>query len=95
MAAKVVDLANAATYVRKDEFFTDAEKAQLIELSGYHVADDEQVNSMLAEVFTDVFTGESADEQKIQLAELSANLGGYHVADDEQVNSMLAEVFGD
>ena len=50
---KVVDLANAATYVRKDEFFTDAEKAQLIELSGYQIATDEQVNSMLAEVFGD------------------------------------------
>ena len=50
---KVVDLANAATFVRKDEFFTDAEKAQFIELSGYQIATDEQVNSMLSQVFGD------------------------------------------
>lgn len=45
------DLANAATFVRKNEFFTDEQKAQLVELSGYKIATDEQVNAMLDEVF--------------------------------------------
>ena len=56
------DLANAAVFVCKDgdkvlstNDFTDEEKARLDEmstnLSGYHVADDTQVDSMLAEIF--------------------------------------------
>lgn len=49
----LLDLANAATYVRKSENFTDEQKARLVELSKYQVATDEQVNSMLAEVFGD------------------------------------------
>lgn len=59
---RCLDLANAATFVRKDgdkvlstNDFTDAEKAQLANLQanlgGYHVATDEQVNSMLDDVF--------------------------------------------
>ena len=91
----LLDLANAANFVRKSETFTDEQKAQLVELSTYQVATDAQVNSMLDEVFTNVFTGDSADAEKIALAELTANLGGYHVAEDAQVNSMLAEIFGD
>ena len=50
---RLQDLANAATYVRKSENFTDEQKAQLVELSTYQVATDEQVNSMLAEIFGD------------------------------------------
>lgn len=50
---RLLDLANAANFVRKSETFTDEQKAQLVELSRYKVATDEQVNSMLAEVFGD------------------------------------------
>ena len=61
---RLQDLANAAKFVPKDgdkvlstNDFTDEEKAQLTELTanlgGYHVATDEQVNSMLDEVFGD------------------------------------------
>ena len=57
------DLVNAATFVRKDgdkvlstNDFTDAEKDSLSALTknfgGYTFATDEQVNSMLAEVFS-------------------------------------------
>lgn len=56
------DLANAATFARKDgdkvlstNDFTDANKAQLAELTanlgGYQVADDVQIQSVLVEVF--------------------------------------------
>ena len=56
------DLANAATFVRKDgdkalstNDFTDEYKAQLDELTAnlgsYQVADDEQIQSVLVEVF--------------------------------------------
>ncbi len=56
------DIANAATFVRKDgdkvlstNDFTDAQKNSLAELTanfgGHTFATDEQVNSMLAEVF--------------------------------------------
>ena len=56
------DLANAATFVRKDgdkalstNDFTNEYKAQLDELTanlgGYQVADDEQIQSVLVEVF--------------------------------------------
>ena len=58
----LLDLANAATFVRKDgdkvlsaNDFTDAEKDSLAALTenfgGYTFATDEQVDSMLAEVF--------------------------------------------
>lgn len=58
------DLANAAIFVCKDgdkvlstNDFTDEEKVQLTELTanlgGYHVATDDEVNSMLVEVFGD------------------------------------------
>ena len=56
------DLANAAIFVCKDgdkvlstNDFTDEEKARLDEVStnlgGYQIADDMQVDSMLAEIF--------------------------------------------
>lgn len=47
----LLDLANAANFVRKSESFTDEQKTRLENLSEYHVAEDEQVNSMLDEVF--------------------------------------------
>ena len=56
------DLANAAIFVCKDgdkvlstNDFTDEEKSRLDEMStnlgGYQIADDTQVDSMLAEIF--------------------------------------------
>ncbi|MBR1646168.1 MAG: hypothetical protein IJ685_05245 [Selenomonadaceae bacterium] len=56
------DLANAAVFVCKDgdkvlstNDFTDEEKSRLDEMStnlgGYQIADDTQVDSMLAEIF--------------------------------------------
>ena len=56
------DLANVLNFVRKDggkvlstNDFTDANQAQLAELTaclgGYQVADDEQIQSVLVEVF--------------------------------------------
>ena len=56
------DLANAAVFVCKDgdkvlstNDYTDEEKSRLAELTtnpgGYRIATDEQVNSMLVEVF--------------------------------------------
>ena len=61
---RLQDLANAATYVPKDgdkvlstNDFTDEGKARLTELTanlgGYQVATDEQVDSMLVDVFGD------------------------------------------
>lgn len=59
---RLQDLENAATFVRKDgdkalstNDFTDIQKARLAELNanlgGYQIADDEQIQSMLVEVF--------------------------------------------
>ena len=59
---RLQDLENAATFVRKDgdkalstNDFTDTQKAQLAALNanlgGYKIADDEQIQSMLVEVF--------------------------------------------
>lgn len=59
---RLQDLENAATFVRKDgdkalstNDFTNAHKARLDELNanlgGYKIADDEQIQSMLVEVF--------------------------------------------
>ena len=84
------DLANAAIFVCKDgdkvlstNDFTDAEKNSFAELSatfgGFAFATDEEINLMLAEIFT-TFSDDSAD--------------GYQIATDEQVNAMLDEVFG-